>query len=141
MSPGRVLLCVWTRCGRLVTTPISPRLPEIWHGGDYSPEQWPPETWDEDVRLMQAARFKVATVGVFAWVSLQPAEDRFTFDWLDRVLDKLTTGGRYVVLATPSMAQPAWMSRAYPDVLRAGTNGVRRHHGRRANYCPNSADY
>ena len=113
----------------------------IWYGGDYNPEQWPPETWDEDVRLMQAARFKVATVGVFAWASLQPAEDRFTFDWLDRVLEKLTAGGRYVVLATPSMAQPAWMSRAYPDVLRADADGRRRHHGRRANYCPNSADY
>ena len=121
--------------------PFNRRFPAIWHGGDYNPEQWPPETWDEDVRLMQAARFSVATVGVFAWVSLQPAEDRFTFEWLDAVLDKLATGGRYVVLATPSMAQPAWMSRAYPDVLRADATGRRRHHGRRANYCPNSPDY
>ena len=117
------------------------RLPEIWHGGDYNPEQWPRETWDEDVRLMQAAHFKVATVGVFAWVSLQPAEDRFTFEWLDTVLDKLTAGGRSVVLATPTAAQPAWLSRAYPDVIRADANGVRRHHGKRANYCPNAPDY
>jgi beta-galactosidase len=113
----------------------------LWYGGDYSPEQWPPETWDEDVRLMQAAHFNVATVGVFAWASMQPAEDRFTFEWLDSVLDKLTAGGRSVVLATPSMAQPAWMSRAYPDMLRADATGTRRHHGRRANYCPNSPDY
>ena len=124
----------------MASPPLS-RRSEFWYGGDYCPEQWPPETWDEDVRLMQAAHFKVATVGVFAWASLQPAEDRFTFEWLDLVLDKLTAGGRYVVLATPSMAQPAWMSRAYPDVLRADPNGKRRHHGRRANYCPNSADY
>jgi beta-galactosidase len=121
--------------------PLTSRLPGIWYGGDYNPEQWPPETWDEDVRLMQAAHFNVATVGVFAWVSLQPAEDRFTFEWLDHVLEKLTAGGRYVVLATPSMAQPAWMSRAYPAVLRADPNGRRRHQGRRANYCPNSPDY
>lgn len=120
---------------------LNPRLPLIWHGGDYNPEQWPPATWDEDMRLMQASHFKVATVGVFAWVSLQPAEDRFTFDWLDQVLDKLTTSERFVCLATPSMAQPAWMSRAYPDVLRADDNGVRRHHGRRTNYCPNSPNY
>jgi beta-galactosidase len=33
------------------------------------------------------------------------------------------------------------MSRAYPDVLRAGPNGVRNHQGRRVNYCPNSANY
>jgi beta-galactosidase len=120
---------------------INRRLPLIWHGGDYNPEQWPPATWDEDVRLMQASHFRVATVGVFSWASLQPAEDRFSFDWLDDVLDRLAAGGRSVCLATPSMAQPAWMSRTYPEVLRAGPDGARRHHGRRANYCPNSPDY
>ena len=26
--------------------------PRIWYGGDYNPEQWPPEVWQEDVRLM-----------------------------------------------------------------------------------------
>src|SRR5947209_14105468 len=96
-----------------VALAINPRLPQIWHGGDYNPEQWPSATWDDDMRLMQAAHFNVATVGVFAWVALQPAEDRFTFDWLDTVLDKLGAAGRFVCLATPSMAQPAWMSRAY----------------------------
>jgi beta-galactosidase len=124
-----------------VALAINPRLPQIWHGGDYNPEQWPSATWDDDMRLMQAAHFNVATVGVFAWVALQPAEDRFTFDWLDTVLDKLGAAGRFVCLATPSMAQPAWMSRAYPDVLRAGGDGRRRHHGRRTNYCPNSPNY
>jgi beta-galactosidase len=121
--------------------PINPSLKTIWHGGDYNPEQWPPAVWDEDVQLMQASHFRVATVGVFSWVSLQPAEDRFTFDWLDDVLARLGTGDRFVCLATPTMAQPAWMSRSYPDVLRADADGVRRHHGRRQNYCPNSANY
>jgi beta-galactosidase len=120
---------------------VNPRAPFIWHGGDYNPEQWPPETWAEDMRLMQAARFRVATVGVFSWVSLQPSEDRFSFEWLDAVLDGLASAGLYACLATPSAAQPAWMSRAYPDVLRAGPSGRRNRHGRRVNYCPNSASY
>lgn len=121
--------------------PINPKAPFIWHGGDYNPEQWPPEVWDEDIALMRACHFNVATVGVFSWVSLQPAEDRFTFEWLDSVLDKLAAAGRYACLATPSAAQPAWMSQAYPDVLRADDTGRRRHHGRRVNYCPNSPNY
>lgn len=120
---------------------INPQAPFIWHGGDYNPEQWPPATWDEDMALMQQAHFNVATIGVFSWVSLQPAEDRFTFDWLDTVIEKLTAGGRYFVLATPSAAQPAWMSQAYPDVLRADDRGRRVHHGNRTNYCPNSPNY
>src|SRR5689334_23243843 len=90
---------------------------------------------------MRACHFDVATVGVFSWVSLQPAEDRFTFDWLDAIFDKLSAAGRFVCLATPTAAQPAWMSRAYPEVLRADADGVRRHHGRRVNYCPNSPVY
>src|SRR5262249_38477212 len=112
-----------------------------WHGGDYNPEQWPPATWDEDVRLMQAGHFRVATVGVFSWVALQPAENRFAFGWLDTVIDKLSAAERYACLATPTAAQPAWMSRAYPDVLRTDADGSRRRHGRRVNYCPNSPNY
>ena len=66
---------------------FSSRAPFIWHGGDYNPEQWPKEIWQEDFRLMQEAGVTVATVGVFSWVSLQPAEDQYTFEWLDEVLD------------------------------------------------------
>jgi beta-galactosidase len=124
-----------------VATPTTPRLSGFLYGGDYNPEQWPPETLDEDVRLMRAAHWNVATVGVFAWTSLQPAEDRFTFEQMDAALDRLTAAGRSIALATPSAAQPAWMSRAYPDVLRANADGRRRRHGRRSNYCPNSPNY
>lgn len=49
-----------------VYPPLNPKAPFIWHGGDYNPEQWTPATWDEDMALMQASRFNVATVGVFS---------------------------------------------------------------------------
>jgi beta-galactosidase len=121
--------------------PINRKAPFIWHGGDYNPEQWPPATWDDDVALMQQAHFNIATIGVFSWVALQLAEDQFTFEWLDAVIDKLTAAGRNICLATPTAAQPAWMSQRYPDVLRADERGRRVHHGGRTNYCPNSPTY
>src|SRR5581483_7127659 len=121
--------------------PINPRAPFIWHGGDYNPEQWPRETWDDDMALMQACDFNVATVGVFSWVSLQPAEETFTFEWLDTVLDKLAASGRYACLATPTASHPAWMSQAYPDVLLSDNTGRRNRHGQRVNFCPNSPNY
>ncbi|MBZ0290028.1 MAG: beta-galactosidase, partial [Anaerolineae bacterium] len=121
--------------------PISTKAPFIWHGGDYYPEQWPREVWKKDFRLMRAAGVTVARVGVFSWVSLQPAENEFTFDWLDEVIDGLHAHGIKIVLSTPSAAQPAWMSEAYPDMLRSDGRGVRRAHGGRVNYCPNSPDY
>ena len=54
--------------------PISKKAPYLWHGGDYNPEQWPREVWEEDFRLMRQAGVTAATVGVFSWVSLQPSE-------------------------------------------------------------------
>jgi beta-galactosidase len=121
--------------------PLNPRAPFIWHGGDYNPEQWPRAIWDEDIQLMQECDYTIATLGVFSWVSLQPEEARFTFEWLDAILEKLAAAGRVVCLATPSAAQPAWMSQRYPDVLRSDAQGQRRHHGWRVNYCPTSPNY
>jgi beta-galactosidase len=120
---------------------IHKRAPYLWHGGDYNPEQWSREVWKEDFRLMQKAGITVATVGVFSWAALQPAEHQFTFDWLDEILDGLHTHGIQAILATPSAAPPAWVSQAYPETLRSDERGVRNQHGGRVNYCPNSPDY
>ena len=113
---------------------LNPKLPGLWHGGDYNPEQWPEAVWDEDVRLMREARFHVATLGVFSWAALEPEEGRYEFGWLDRVVEKLSAADRYFILATPSAALPAWMSRKYPEILRTGPDRVRRLHGNRVNY-------
>jgi beta-galactosidase len=124
------------------------RLPRIAYGGDYNPEQWTPafgyegETiWQEDMRLMRLAGVNVASVGIFSWVVLQPDEETFTFDWLDRVLDLLAENGIFACLATGTAAQPAWLSAAYPDVLPVDEHGLRRGHGQRQNYCPTSPDF
>lgn len=128
--------------------PLSSRLPAFFHGGDYNPEQWTPafgyedETiWREDLRLMRLAHVNIATIGVFSWVSLQPDEQTFTFDWLDRVLDLLHEHRIYACLATATAAQPAWLSATYPDVLPVDEHGIRRGQGRRQNYCPTSPDF
>ena len=115
--------------------PVNPKCPHFLHGGDYNPDQWPQETWDDDMRLMKLAACNAMSVGIFSWSQLQPAEDTFTFDWLDRIMDKLDQNGLYAVLATPSAAQPAWMSARYPEILRAHADGRPRRHGRRVNYC------
>ena len=124
-----------------VYPPVSNKAPFLWHGGDYNPEQWPREVWQEDFRLMRQAGITVVTVGVFSWVSLQPAEHQFTFEWLDDLLAELHANRIKAILATPSAAQPAWMSQAYPQILRSDERGQRNPHGGRVNYCPNSMEY
>ena len=91
----------------------------IRYGADDNPEQWPRDVWDEDVRLMMEAGVDLVTVGVFSWAQLEPAEGRFSFDWLRDVLDLLSRAGIGVNLATPTAAPPAWLSRATPMCFRS----------------------
>lgn len=123
--------------------PINPKCPHMLHGGDYNPDQWldTPEVWDEDMRLMRLAGCNAMSVGIFSWSQLEPHEGRFEFGWLDAIMDKLADNGAYAVLATPSAAQPAWMSARYPEVLRVGRDGQRRRHAGRVNYCLTSPTY
>jgi beta-galactosidase len=113
----------------------------IWYGGDYNPEQWPQEVWDEDVQLMQRAGVNLATVGVFSWAKLEPREGEFEFDWLDTVLDKLHEGGIRVDLATATASPPPWLTHHYPEVLPVTETGVRLAPGSRQQYCPSSPVY
>lgn len=113
----------------------------ILYGADYNPDQWPESVWDEDMRLMVEANANVATLPVFGWAALEPAEGRFTFEWLDRLLDKMHGHGIGACLATATASQPAWLDAAYPDVLVTGRDGVKRRHGNRHSFCPNSANY
>ena len=91
-----------------------PRLPGIAYGADYNPEQWPRETWAEDVRLMREAGVTVATVGVFSWALLEPEQGRFELDWLAEVIDLLHEHGIAVDLATATASPPPWLTARAP---------------------------
>ncbi len=113
----------------------------MYFGGDYNPEQWPEEVWDEDVRLMREAHVNLVSVGIFAWARLQPDEGEFDFGWLDRLLDKLHDGGIGVDLATATASPPTWLVRRYPDVLPVDETGTVLGPGSRQHYAPTSPDY
>lgn len=123
--------------------PISSKCPHLLHGGDYNPDQWldQPQILQEDMRLMKLAGCNAMSVGIFAWTALEPEEGKFTFNWLDKVMDDLSANGAFAVLATPSGAKPAWMSQKYPEILRVGKLGVRNLHGMRHNHCFTSPIY
>ncbi|WP_186580391.1 beta-galactosidase [Aquibacillus kalidii] len=121
---------------------INDKLPKIWHGGDYNPEQWESSAiWDEDVRMFKLAGIDVATLNVFSWALNQPDEDTYNFEWLDDKINRLHENGIYTCLATSTAAHPAWMAKKYPDVLRVDFYGRKRKFGSRHNSCPNSPTY
>ncbi|WP_208586538.1 beta-galactosidase [Gracilibacillus suaedae] len=120
---------------------IHEKLPKIWYGGDYNPEQWDEETVTEDIRMFKLAGIDVATVNVFSWALNQPDENTYDFTWLDETIDRLYQNGVYICLATSTAAHPAWMAKHYPDVRRVDFEGRKRLFGGRHNSCPNSPTY
>ena len=111
------------------------------YGGDYNPEQWSPETWKEDVRLMHEAGVTLVSLGIFSWAAIEPEEGRFEFGWLDEILGLLHAGGIAVDLATPTAAPPAWLYAAHPEAWVTDASGVRLGPGSRGMMCPSSPGY
>ncbi|RCX12533.1 beta-galactosidase [Anaerobacterium chartisolvens] len=120
---------------------LNPNFPVIYYGGDYNPDQWPEVIWKEDMRMFKAAGINIVTLPVFSWAKLQPSEEVYDFEWLDKVMDLVAQNEIKVCLATSTAAQPAWMSKKYPDILPVDINGHKRAHGGRVNFCPNSSVY
>ncbi|WP_259402671.1 beta-galactosidase [Microbispora sp. H10670] len=93
------------------------RLGGLAYGGDYNPEQWDRATWREDVRLMREAGVNLVSLGIFAWVAIEPEPGEYEFGWLDEVMDLLHEGGVSVNLATPTAVPPAWLTQLHPEVF------------------------
>jgi beta-galactosidase len=116
-------------------------LPNIAYGGDYNPEQWPPETWEEDARLMKEAGVNLVTLAVFSWGRLEPSAGQYDFTWLDRVIELLYSHGVMIDLATSTASPPPWLVRQHPEVLPVGEDGQKLWYGGRRHYCPHSRAY
>lgn len=119
----------------------SKKTPFILYGGDYNPEQWDEATIEQDMQLFKKAGINLVTLPVFAWAKLEPREGEYHFEWLDKILQKLLENKIYVILATPTSAQPAWLSKNYPEVLPVDIAGRKRTHGMRVFFCVNSEKY
>jgi beta-galactosidase len=115
--------------------------PHIIYGGDYNPDQWPEEVWREDVRLMQEAGVNLVSLAIFSWSRIQPNQNSWDFEWLDRVMDLLHAGGVQVNLATATASPPPWLSHAHPEMLPVLADGVKLWPGARQHYCPSSPVY
>lgn len=90
---------------------------------------------------MQEARVNLVSLAIFSWSRIQPSQDRWNFEWLDRVMDLLHGGGIQVNLATATASPPPWLSHAHPEMLPVMADGVKLWPGARQHYCPSSPLY
>ena len=119
------------------TTAAEPlRLGAAWY-----PEQWPEDSWDPDLTLMQAAGMNVVRVGEFAWSALEPSEGHYDLDWLTRAVRLAQKHHIAVVIGTPTDTPPAWLTSKYPGVLRIGADGKQAEHGARRQFSYSSPQY
>ena len=110
----------------------------ILYGGDYNPNQWSKDVWQEDMRIFKDAHINTATINVFSWAKIQPSEHEYYFDELDEIVDMLSKENYDIVFATSTAALPGWMVRKYPEVMFTDYEGRQHKFGGRHNACPNS---
>jgi beta-galactosidase len=121
--------------------PLRPKIPHLFYGGDYNPEQWPEDVWQEDMLAMREAGVNLVSVGIFSWARLEPRPGEYDFAWLDRVLDLLHANGIAVNLATATASPPPWLANLHPESLPETVDGLRLWPGARQHYCPSSRAY
>ena len=110
----------------------------IAYGGDYNPDQWSEDVWDDDVRLMKQAGVNTVAVAIFSWDRIQPEENRWDFGWLDRIIDKLGKAGIAVDLASATATAPLWLYEKHPEVLPQDKFGHPVNAGSRQSWSPTS---
>lgn len=110
----------------------------IAFGGDYNPDQWSEETWDDDVRLMKKAGVNTVALAIFSWDRIQPQENRWDFGWLDRIIDKLGKAGIAADLASATATAPLWLYEKHPEVLPCDKFGHPVNAGSRQSWSPTS---
>ena len=107
----------------------------IAFGGDYNPDQWSEDIWDDDIRLMKQAGVNTVAVAIFSWDRIQPEENRWDFGWLDRIIGK---AGIAVDLASATATAPLWLYEKHPEVLPQDKFGHPVNAGSRQSWSPTS---
>jgi beta-galactosidase len=98
---------------------------QLFVGACYQPIDRSPEQIDRDIAIMKHAGFNVVRMGDLSWDSFEPSQGKFTFEWFDKVMDKMHANGIRVILDIPGSPAPIWLHRAYPGVDLVSQNGTR----------------
>src|SRR3984957_15884334 len=95
--------------------------PTILYGAAYYNEYMPadlqPGRLDKDVALMKSAGITVVRMGESTWSLWEPADGRFEYAWMDRVVDAMGKAGIRAILGTPRNSIPTWVARSDPEIL------------------------
>src|ERR1017187_8525553 len=64
-------------------------------------------------------------MGDLSWDSFEPSQGKFTFEWFDKIMDKMQSNGIRVIVDIPGLPAPIWLHRAHPGVDIVSESGAR----------------
>jgi beta-galactosidase GanA len=99
------------------------------------------EKIDFDIKKMKEVGINQVRFGEFDWISMEPKEGSYDFNWIEKTVKKFSDAGIAVQLCTPTAAPPIWLEVKHPEILRVNALGLAVGHGGRRQYCPNSIVY
>jgi len=123
----------------MLQLPVAMATPQsqILYGASYYSEYLPPGLGNSrlqtDVALMKRGGINVVRMGESSWGSFEPADGRFDFAWLDRVVTAFGAAGIKVILGTPTYSMPAWLANAHPELYAQPLGGGAVGYGMRQN--------
>ena len=91
--------------------PTWPGPGQLFVGACYQPIDRSPDQIDQDIAIMKRAGFNVVRMGDLWWDSFEPSQGKFTFEWFDRIMDKMQATGIRVILRAPGGKRQT----GYPD--------------------------
>ena len=109
-----------------VAHPNWPGPGQLFVGACYQPIDRSTQEIDNDIAIMKGAGFNIVRMGDLSWDSFEPSQGKFTFEWFDKVMDKMQANGIKVVLDIPGSPAPIWLHRKYPGVDIVNQFGERR---------------
>jgi len=108
----------------------------------YYPEHWSELLWAQDAKEMTELGIVYVRIGEFCWSRIEPTENQYTFQWLDRAIDTLAKAGLKIIMCTPTATPPKWLIEKYPDILPVDIyTGQVRAFGSRRHYDFSSKNY
>lgn len=90
---------------------------QLLYGAAYYDEYMPYERLDKDISMMKKAGINVIRIAESTWSTEEPEEGVFDFSHVRKVLDACEKERIKVIIGTPTYAVPAWMAKAYPEVM------------------------